>query len=62
MRDLIEPGNLEQMTNAIINLVTDLHSAERLGLLARRRILDTYDFPVVGARYVALYRDLVGAK
>lgn len=59
---LVEPNNIDQLADALIRLVTDKNEVKRLGLLARQRILENYDFSVVGTRYYALYNQLVNSK
>jgi glycosyltransferase involved in cell wall biosynthesis len=45
---------------ALVELGNDPALRARLGALARQRILEEYDFNVVGARYETLYRELLG--
>ena len=59
---LVEPNNVDQLADALIRLATDKNEVKRLGLLARQRILENYDFSVVGMRYYALYNHLVNSK
>jgi glycosyltransferase involved in cell wall biosynthesis len=59
---LVEPNNVVQLTNALIRLVTNKDEVKRLGMLARQRVLENYDFSVVGTRYYALYNQLVIGK
>jgi L-malate glycosyltransferase len=56
---LVEPNDPDQFAEALIRLVADKNEVNRLGRLARQRILDVYDFSVVGTRYYALYNQLV---
>jgi len=44
------------------SLVADKDEVKRLGTLARQRILDVYDFSMVGTRYYAFYDQLVNDK
>ncbi len=46
---------------ALAELGNDAGRREQLGMAARQRILNQYDFSVVGAQYEALYRALAGA-
>ena len=59
---LISPNNTEELANALIRLGRSAGERARLGDLARQRILDTYDFQVVGEQYHKLYLRLLGAK
>jgi glycosyltransferase involved in cell wall biosynthesis len=56
---LVEPGNADQLANALIYLLSNKQEISRLGRLARQRILNTYDFSIVGERYFELYKQLV---
>lgn len=59
---LVEPNNVDQLAEALIRLAADKNEVKRLGMLARQRILETYDFSVVGKRYHALYHQLAGGQ
>lgn len=59
---LIEPNNVDQLSESLIQLVTDQQEVKRLGMAARQRILARYDFSVIGTRYYALYNQLVNDK
>ena len=41
---LVDPNNIDQLSEALIRLITDKDEVRRLGELARQRILDVYDF------------------
>lgn len=57
---LVEPNNVDQLASALWRLAAEPREAARLGLKARQRILDQYDFDAVGRQYLALYRRLLG--
>jgi len=59
---LVDPNNIDQLSEALIRLITDKDEVRRLGELARQRILDVYDFSVVGAQYYTLYNKLMKDK
>ena len=56
---LIQPGDVSAWTQALLGLATDSKRRQQLGEAARRRILDHYDFSVVGSKYEALYAELL---
>ena len=56
---LINPNNSEELSNAIIRLRKDAEESHRLGIKARDRILERYDFRVVGRQYYDLYNRLL---
>ena len=57
---LVPPGDVQALSRALIALTEDPLAAERLGELARQRVLEHFDLRVVGARYAALYERLTG--
>jgi len=59
---LVPPSNIKELANALIRLGQSAGERARLGDLARQRILDTYDFQVVGEQYHKLYLRLLDAK
>jgi glycosyltransferase involved in cell wall biosynthesis len=58
---LVKPGDVPAWTHAIVDLATDPARRKQLGEAARQRILDHYDFSVVGSKYEALYTELLNA-
>jgi glycosyltransferase involved in cell wall biosynthesis len=56
---LVEPGNVEGMTDAILALAVDPAERERMGESGYERALQLYDIPVATARLRAIYGDLV---
>jgi L-malate glycosyltransferase len=57
---LVEPGNIDQLADALIHLLSNKQEILRLGGLARQRILSMYNFPLIGEKYFDLYRQLTG--
>jgi glycosyltransferase involved in cell wall biosynthesis len=57
---LVPVENIPAWKNALAELGNNLEERKQLGDLARQRILADYDFSVVGARYEALYTELLG--
>lgn len=56
---LVQPGDVRAWTQAITELAIDPGRRKQLGEAARQRILDHYDFSVVGSKYEALYTELL---
>jgi glycosyltransferase involved in cell wall biosynthesis len=56
---LINPNNSEELSDAIMRLRKDDEERHRLGIKARDRILERYDFRVVGRQYHDLYNRLL---
>ncbi|HKY52895.1 MAG TPA: glycosyltransferase family 4 protein [Anaerolineales bacterium] len=56
---LIPVGDVTAWAEALIGLALDPIRREELGRIARQRVMAEYDFSVVGARYEALYQDLI---
>lgn len=56
---LVQPGKVEQLKAALVQLARDPQEVERLGRLARQRILTRYAFNVVGDAYQELYARLL---
>lgn len=56
---LIDPEDLSAWADALIDLATNPERREQLGKAARNRILDQYDFSVVGSKYELLYSELL---
>lgn len=59
---LVPPNNVEKLSNALVRLGNSAGERTQLGYLARQRILEKYDFQVVGEQYYELYERLVEAK
>ncbi len=59
---LVEPNNVDQLADALIHLATNNNEIKRFGLIARQRILENYDFSLVGTNYYSLYQKLVAGK
>jgi len=57
---LVPPGQPDIMAAEIETLVTAADLRQKLGRLARERVLEQYDMPVVGRRYQDLYLRLLG--
>ena len=59
---LIQPGNVAAWTQALVELATDSERRQQLGEAARQRVLDHYDFSVVGSKYEELYAELINSN
>ena len=57
---MVPVQDVQAWAEALIELGNDAPQRKRLGDLARQRILNDYDFNVVGAQYEALYMELSG--
>ena len=57
---LLPVGDVPAWSQALVELGQSAAMRERLGKAARERIRSEYDFDVVGARYEALYAELLG--
>ncbi|MCO5322133.1 MAG: GT4 family glycosyltransferase PelF [Microthrixaceae bacterium] len=55
---LVEPGDPEQLADAIEHLLVDARRASELGLAARRRALTRFTLLGMSARYRKIYADL----
>jgi len=56
---LLPVGDVAAWADALENLTRDPIRREELGAAARQRVIDEYDFSVVGSKYEALYRNLI---
>jgi glycosyltransferase involved in cell wall biosynthesis len=56
---MIPVADIRAWAEAFVELGNDASQRRRLGGLARQRILDTYDFNIVGTQYEALYNELL---
>lgn len=56
---LIQPGNVEQLASSIVKLSSNSTVSEKMGLMARKRIMEVYDLEVVGENYKRLYDRLL---
>lgn len=56
---LIQPEDVSAWTQALLTLATNPERRQQLGEAARKRILEQYDFSVVGSRYETLYTELL---
>lgn len=59
---LVDPNREDQLSSAITMLAENKKQALSLGVRARQRILDYYDFSVVCDRYFSLYKKLLEEK
>jgi glycosyltransferase involved in cell wall biosynthesis len=59
---LVAPQNVEELTAALVCLGQSEEKRMRLGVLARQRVLEKYDFQVVGEKYFGLYNRLLEAQ
>jgi glycosyltransferase involved in cell wall biosynthesis len=57
---LVSPNNIEELSGAILQLVSDPVKTKAMGARARQRAVDCYDLDAIGARYFDLYRKLSG--
>jgi glycosyltransferase involved in cell wall biosynthesis len=56
---LVPVGDVDAWADALVELARDPIRRKELGRAAHQRIMSEYDFSVVGARYEALYRELI---
>jgi len=56
---LVTPGNVDELADALSELGRHEDERARFGDKARQRILDRYDFKVVGRQYFRLYEHLL---
>lgn len=56
---LVEPGNPEALTKAIIRLIDDEHLRKELGRKGRKRVEDRYSDKIVTKKIKAVYESLV---
>lgn len=59
---IIPPNSVEELTEALVRLGNSASERTQLGNLARQRILEKYDFQVVGEQYYSLYTRLLEVK
>ena len=56
---LVEPGNSEDLAQAIVSLLRDPERRARIGVAARKRIVEQFSTPVIAARMASLYQEVV---
>ena len=56
---LVPVGDVGAWANTLVELANDPIRRMKLGNAARQRVMAEYDFSVVGARYEALYQELI---
>ena len=56
---LVEPGNAEQLADALKKLISDTEYASSLGKTALKTVRENYDINVIANRYVELYEKLM---
>lgn len=59
---LISPSDVPAWTQALIELANNPDRRKQLGRTAQQRVLDHYDFSVVGSKYEALYAELLNGN
>ena len=59
---IVPPNSVEELTEALVRLGNSASERTRLGNLARQRILEKYDFQVIGEQYYSLYTRLLEVK
>jgi glycosyltransferase involved in cell wall biosynthesis len=59
---LVEPGNVEQLAELIIELLRDNDARIRLGRLARQRVIEHYNEEVIGSMMEGVYKEAIRAK
>lgn len=59
---IVPPNSVEDLTEALVRLGNSASERTQLGNLARQRILEKYDFQVVGEQYYSLYTRLLEVK
>jgi glycosyltransferase involved in cell wall biosynthesis len=58
---LIHPDDVEELTSALLSVLTDDDARARFGAAAYRRVRESFDVAVVSKRFDELYRDVSGA-
>jgi glycosyltransferase involved in cell wall biosynthesis len=56
---LFEPGNVQSLANAIIQLLSDDKLGKRLGKEGRRFVLSNFDWSLLTDRFIDLYEGLL---
>lgn len=56
---LVTPGDEEELSNAMIDLLGDEDKRKRMGRAGRKKALDDYDWQIVGGKIEDLYESLV---
>ena len=56
---LVEPGNVEQLADALKRLISDTEHASALGKNALRTVRENYDINVIANKYIYLYTGLM---
>lgn len=59
---MVPVGDVKAWADAIVKVACDTDLRTKLGRSARERILEQYDFNVVGRRYEDLYHELAGGS
>ena len=59
---IVPPNNVKELTEALVRLGNSASERKQLGNLARQRILEKYDFEIVGELYYSLYNRLLEVK
>jgi glycosyltransferase involved in cell wall biosynthesis len=55
---LVEPGNVNHLSNALTQLITDPEKAAALGLRARQMVGEKYDLQNIAGEYLELYSQI----
>lgn len=56
---LVEPGNVAELAQAVVSLLRDPERCARLGVSARKRIVEQFSSPVIAVRMAGLYQEIV---
>jgi len=56
---LVQPGNVEELANAIINLLRDEKKSQEMGELARKKAEEYYDVKIITDKRLALYNTII---
>ncbi len=58
--ELVPTGQLDELTNRVLDLLSDPARARRIGLAARARVLERFDYRMMADGYFRLIRALAG--
>lgn len=53
---LVEPGNVDEIKNAIENLLRDEEKLKEIGKINREKIVRSYSFEAIGEKYLSLFK------
>ncbi len=56
---LVEPGNSEELREAIMNILKDSESRKRMGKNGRKKAVNNFSWPVAARNTLEVYRDVI---